>query len=390
MLILKVTNITGDTLTVERGADNTVARAAITGDVIQMRTNMQTLLDLSGGESTPKKRLYKDTFYISKKGQPIYATGGDIRTKNQRYADKLLLDWDTKWGGKLKVNIQDLTNNITYDELSFATLDDMATWSSINGSDTGGFADQVFVARVYEEVDPTIPAIESIYGLNRILAGARGKRRYTTGKANTANQCDNKVSAHLADAFNHLHGTAFDGTEANFKATCWLTTNYKRLYSFPAIATAGAYTVGNFSAGERYCFDGASIVAAPTTDFHIQSGGSGTNVCVLAISPDFSTNMILDPWERTDSMAIIEQAFRMGSTLAMIIGMESGSGDKSIVIKPIGVDQIVLPLFDFNQYELEVVYANDNSPTFPVVLSLNLNLTVFQFICVEYQDASLH
>ncbi len=241
--IIRVTAISGDTLTIERAQESTTAKSFVSNDLVEQRVTKQTLLDLNTGTEQTKNRVYLDEFYLTTfNSDPFDAS--DITDKNLKYAPVLIDNWDSFWGSRVKVQVEDVTNHVIYDDLTFLTINDMVIWTGINGT-IGGSSEalQTFVARPYETIDEAIPVQTKLYGLNRFFSALKGGGNYTTSikDASGSDGMENYLVQIFNSVFSFTGGSnppALTTGTLNLN-TCWIPRAVKNMYASPMYMMTG-------------------------------------------------------------------------------------------------------------------------------------------------------
>jgi len=356
--IVKVTAVTGDVLTIERAVDNSTARAAIADDVIELRVTNQVLLDI-GGKEAPSSRNYIDKFFISMYQRVLFANVTEFKKANYRYAPYLLDNWDADLNSKMKIVIEDKTNHVIYDNLTFATIGDMITWRDNNVAIVAGYTQATCVAKVYEEIDETIPVMTTMYAMNRLYSSAKGRRMYK-GQGYTARASNNLDT--FVPLVNHFLGTAFDGSEAGFGDLIWLSRARKNMYAIPPFKSSKAYKVDMTSSSmPRRVYDGSNIVNSTTEIYENE-----TDSVFLSINLSNSEDIFFTWMDAYD-------AIKKGSSVCICAKINGdGTGNSAIALKPVGIDMIVMDLPDDTLYDLEVVYFNGQRQHFVKTQTINI------------------
>jgi len=355
--IVKVTAIVGNVLSIVRAQEGTVARAANLGDLIEQRITRQTLIDLSAGT---EERIYLDEFYFALINDTIAVSGNDLMGNNLKHAPELLSNWDFFWGANVKVQLEDITNHITTDDLSFPTLTDMHTYITANIGNSGDTANVTVIARPYEIVDNSIPVQTKIYGLNRLFSSMKGRRMYTTSMSDT---CRNTNDGAAPTAiFNRLMGTSLPES-ANILNTVWLGRGKKNHYG-PRMfkGTQQDYTI-NFTQGGggagRTCYDigDASFknVGAGIEDYKSHKD----NDVIFCLSNNNNNISIIGAFKWYNM--INEMRKGTSTVMASIVTGDINNTRKAIVVKPVGIDQVLVQMPDFSIYNFEMVFFNDHT-----------------------------
>jgi len=354
--IVKVSPRSGDTFTiVERGAEGTTARAFVIGDIVEQRITAQTLFDL--GVSTNKNRKYVDEIYITLKRHEEFSNSFEMERFNDKYAPQLISNWDSYWGSRLKVQVEDITTHVIYDNLSFDTTDDMYNWGSAHCTlDALSTYNETLIARPYEVIDSSIPTPSKIYGLNRFYSSIKGRKNYNNNLICTANN-SNLLSA-CTTIFNSVWGTSLTDMDMDIHSI-WLGRPKKNKYSNPPFLKDGQYVVNfdtanaptrreyNINDGVFYdnSFDQYSNVSSTVRYAFIETGNYNVNITGV------------DEWTSINSS--IKDS---GSSYIIACGVQNNNANerKAVVIKPLGIDQVVMMMPDFEIYDFEIVFYNND------------------------------
>ncbi len=380
--IIRVSPRAGDTFTVTaRGQEGTTERAFAPGDIVEQRVTRQTLIDM-GGAGAEKPRSYIDEFYFTIVNSSIPTDGNILRSFNTKYASNLLSKWDAYWGPRIKIQLEDMTRNIITDGLSFPTLDSMVTWINANTTNTAGAADQTIVARPYETIDETIPVVTKLYGLNRFYSALRGKRRYTSSMGATAKN----ASAHegvMASTFNRILGTSLTAGTIDMDAV-WLGRSKKNHYTEPKVRSQNNVRIDMREGSQDRTVWDTGLVAFKGASAVIYENSSSLlgNARYVALSNDMSSS---ESWEIAGNFLQIPKSLREGYSIIMVQGIENGT-EQAIYIKPLGIDQVVLPMPDFSIYDFEMVFFNHRRQGYINVQEFS-DLGDFNNSNLDYADA---
>jgi len=353
--IVKVTLTTGDTFTIERSAEGTTALAFAAGDILEQRMTRQTLLDLSSSSEAIKPRKYLDEFFFAMENTPIFTSTSDILT--DKYAPILMGDqtkYNTKYGPYLKFQLEDIKHGTIWDDMSFPTVNDMLTWITANVPDDGsGNCETTIVARPYETIDETIPVVTRMYGLNRFYSALRGKRGYTKGVSHAGDS--NRMQTACATIFNGVWGTSLVASQS-LNETVWLSNAKKNLYTNPMFRVNLGYRVDftvNNSQNRQVWDSGNTAFITNTVDTY----NNNENTVGWAVMDPSSISVSFFSYEMDEDA--LDSLSNGGSGL-IVCGMQADSDStlRAVTVKPIGIDQVVVNMPDFNVYDFEMVFFN--------------------------------
>ncbi len=357
--IIQVTAIVGNTFTIVRGQEGTTARAAVTGDIIEQRITRQTLLDLGGGDEPIKPRKYLDEIYFGLIDAPKFTSTNDILTA--KYAPLLLGSesvYNNDWGPYIKFQLQNMTTGVIIDDLDFPTVNDMLVWITANVAENAGNCTETILARPYETIDETIPVITKMYGLNRFYSSLRGKRKYTSSTATAINSSN--MEEQCAQIYNGVWGTAFTNLTIDLGAI-WLSAAKKNLYGQPRFRISDGYRV-YFESGivTRKVRNAAGTAWKVNTDDTFYFNEPGTFMWATMASGGKTVTTYGYPFATT----VIDDHTH-GASCVMLCGVEEvPTNERAVVVKPMGIDQVVTSLPDFSKYHFEMVFMNDETQAF--------------------------
>ncbi len=362
--IIKVTEIVGNTFTIVRGQEGTTARAAVSGDIIEQRITRQTLLDLGVGSESIKPRKYLDEIYFSLINAPKFTNINSILT--DKYAPLLLGSesvYNNDWGPYIKFQLQNMTTGVITDNLDFPTVNDMLTWITANVNENLGLCTETIIARPYEIIDETIPVMTKMYGLNRFYSSLRGRRNYSSSTSTAVNSAD--METQCAQLYNGVWGTSFTNVDIDLGAI-WLSAAKKNLYGHPMFRITEGYRVF-FELGclARKVRNGTDTAWKVNTDDTYYLNDPSTFGWA---SMNFNSTTVTTH-QYSEALDVIESHSR-GASCVMICGVEeydNGNGEKAVVVKPMGIDQVVTNLPDFTKYHFEIVFMNDERQAFVAV-----------------------
>ena len=351
--IVKVTDITSDTLTVERGAEGTVAKAFSDGDIIEQRATAQTLYDLTASNAPTEtfSRQYLDELPCSRKDDAIF-TESQLLPTGKKFCPELINNWDSKYGSRVKCQIVDSTNGtVLEDNIQFLTISDIATWVSNNLDDGSGNATVSSVIKVFDELSPEIITPTKSYGLNRFYSASKAGYMQTKSTVTYSN-----LSASIfGDMFNYAFAPAgISITASSFnKKACWVSNakknKYTTLHKLAEIRMVNTGGGSNRSYYDNKASDYGDLTAGEE-NFIIDTSGV-TFIAKL----DSGVNL-----EMNNLSNVAPNVGEEGSRV-IVYPLKGITNEhrKAIMIKPIGVDSIVMDYPPFSDYELEIIAQNN-------------------------------
>ena len=380
--IVKVTAISSDRFTIERAQEGTIARAFNIGDTVSHRLTTQTMYDLLPAEPV-KARKYLDEFYLTLRWSEPPASASELVSRSYKNAPLLMNKWDSYWGDKLKVQIEDTTTNVIYDNLIFNTVQDMIDWTAANGTLNGLSADQTFVARPYETIDETIPVPTKMYGLNRFYSALRGGGNYTSARSATAKNSKD-MESHCTLMFNRAWGTSIANVPLD---AVWLSRAKKNLYVNPRFLVRDAYRIP-LSGGVRTVWNTNTSTFVSNTSSHIPSHMQ--NVFTNNTPDDTKwgvlyNNGTLNVYDR-DQWKEIPSAMRNGASVVAVTPIQAivDTNEHAIAVKPLGVDQVLVHMPDFTIYDFEMIFFNNERQNYVAAATFtstaDFNYTAFDEI----------
>ncbi len=240
------------------------------------------------------------------------------------------------------------------EDFQFTTLAEIETYVNSNFANDGSdFTENGYVL-FFDTIISSIPTITNASAVNSIF------NSFADGAYKSHNQtakfCD-FFDATMATVFNALHGTALtsgDFGNSTARSSFWLPRNYK-LYNKPYIHFSSWKTHIEFNGinGQRYYHDGVSFSQATGADNDWEVSG-----CYMAtFDSDGNLNDIYNFDSSSERFAFAKHIIESKLRYISFYGLYSrnNSARKSVIIKPVGIDQITMMMFDKNKYDLQVV-----------------------------------
>ena len=351
--IVKVTDVSGTTLTVERGAEGTTPKSFVAGDIFEQRVTAQTLYDLKPEEKSQKQ--YIGRIIGSIKNRAVFNSVSGLSGYNERRARSLVLRWDSVWGPRVKCDFINETSGVVKRNLSFNTLNDMNTFIQNNISISGGSAQDVSYFEVYNEVDSDIPVLTSIKGFNRFYGGIKTRRQYSNTTTNA--RYSGLSSSHWQTMYQQLFNVPSSawGSIPNLGSAIWTPNAKSNVYGPIPLNYQVQHTNTN-GGGRRWYYDTNTSSFAQLSpgeeDFEIDPLVM-SRIYVLGNNPSTLYSFFTSGSEQK---SIREQILNGSSAVIAypLRGVTNGNR-KSIIVKPLGIDMLLFQRPDFNKYDLEIV-----------------------------------
>lgn len=246
-----------------------------------------------------------------------------------------------------------------YAGLTFTSLNDIVDWINANVTSSGGQFNQSATFHCYDLVDDSIPPVDKIYGKNAVMSRMRGNGRYWSPVLKTpATSSWNNQPGFLEN----LWTTTWNGvpmgpspfTDAEM-ACFWFSQNRRRMYQISGPGLIVEVSAPNGRNMLRVG-DGARVPATATN-------WSPASSAISQLTYGY-VNASGASWSFSDAysaMRDIPAELLNGSSVILAQPLVDGSGNRSIFLKPVGIDQIFTDYFDEAQYQLEAVasWMND-------------------------------
>jgi len=241
------------------------------------------------------------------------------------------------------------------------------------------------VAKVYDVIDPTVPKIDKIWGINSFYSMLKGRSSYRNPKYcinGTPNWSD--FSNWFEDLCDQNIGFGTGHTYvANDERALWFSRTDKKLYGLP---TPG-YSCNLGTNGSRWVWNNGAVdfITLPAVRSYHNNPSSGEQRLYCALILPGATN-----WEwftPGDTTPLIQSVASDNRSFIVLYQLEDGSdaNNRSIHVKPYGVDRLGLNWFDSSTYDLFAMYTRKNqTPIQREITSLGLSSAVKDLQWVEY------
>lgn len=266
----------------------------------------------------------------------------DLFSSITSYADCL---WD--------VEVSQGSTNTTHTGLTFSNRNEIVDWINANVTTFGGRFNQTATFHAYDIVNGSIVPVDKIYGKNTIMSRMRGNGRYWSPIRKTAATSSwSEQPGFLESLWTSVWGVPMGPspfTDAEM-ACFWYSQNRQRMYQIgvaPAVRVQTANGRNMLRVG-----DGARVSATLTT-------WAVTGTPKYGIVDAAGTS-----WEFASlggSFKDIPDALMGGRSVVYAQPLGDGAGNRAILLKPVGIDQIFTDFFDDTQFRLESVasWMND-------------------------------
>jgi len=249
-----------------------------------------------------------------------------------------------------------------YDPLSFSTLAEVVAWVNDNVPNNGGNFTAGARLFCYDAVDESIHPLSIVFGRNANMA--RLKSRYwSPGVQNAVTErpwSDEGGDEALNELWTELFGAplaALPWTD-NERRCFWLSRNMKRLYDMPNRSALAAAPIPG--SGNRHMQQYESGDRVPAGGAGFSWSDSATEFAYVVVSPAGAYQERLDAWS---AMSQIPRCLSTGASILAGIPLESSLGDRAVLVKPVGIDQVYFEYVDQSLYRLEFVAGSDRDLT---------------------------
>jgi len=302
------------------------------------------------------QKLFYDTLVEMNIEYPTNTSS--LLTHNERFAPKVVRDWNAGRFAKSKWQVTNYTTNKTYDNLTFSDANEYGKWKDRNVKEDSGFFIENVDLRVYDIVDETIPTFSRMWGYNTMYMSMKGRRRYKFG-TDTFYYGKGYINL-LAAMWNEAHSGLGGFTAADFnemdkhRNLFWTTSNYSRLYSMPKSDNAESI-IGPYSTS----ISGRHVYSAAGGLEQVPNDWFSINKVYFAFEDSYESFNIKVGTAHSNTKKIRERVLNghQGKGVAFYsLYSRTDSSKKAILVKPMGVNVIWLDWFDTSLYDLEVVY----------------------------------
>jgi len=249
-------------------------------------------------------------------------------------------------------------------EQRFASLADVVAWVNANTPSAGGGFTANCQFEIHDEIDGTVDMPAKVYGKNRLWAGLTAK---TFGKyyhsppawscfdANGSNR-----RLHLANVLNNIWNYLYPTSPmpapaawtANEFGVFWLSRNRLRKYDMPGFVNSLAMPAPK---PRRYARDIVTSTTALATVFMFNDAAAANLVGYSALLPNGTADTLPTAFGTFEAFSLLSKKIMGGYSVVLGYPLTDGANKRSVLIKPIGMDQFYLDSFDPTKYRVEAV-----------------------------------
>ena len=283
----------------------------------------------------------------------------------RRFAPKLSTDNTNAafWFTNVNFMFINTTTNAVTNELKFADMTAMQTWVNTNvpNNGAGSFTESGHFL-IYDVIDSEIPPITKLYGQNSLF-GSFTAGNYKSHQGNAGNCGWPYAPGMFAALFNTVCNTfltAADFSAYTARAAVWLAQNYTR-YEKSLHYVSGSSTRIDYGASgstNRYYYDKAGGVfnqINPATQATWTMTGVFYLTAQLGSSPGYSIHT--RSGNNSHKQEIAHEMKQNHRGIVVYGFQQSGnSNNVGILIKPMGIDTVIVNYPDFTKYQLEILY----------------------------------
>lgn len=245
-------------------------------------------------------------------------------------------------------------------ELSFANKTALVSWVNNNLSNNGSAFTESGYFEVFDKFDDDIPQLENVNGTNTLFHSIKSSSYKAKRKAMVTGVWVGGRTF-LASVFNTIHGTSFTATTLNTSGQAevvWFPGHYYN-YNKPLHYLSNNYTTNITKIGynsTRKCYNTTS------TSFETVSSATDEDWEVMkhyGVTYDGTTFRYYDLSINSAKNNYKGDVLR-GYEYCIVYGLQSktNTNKKSIFVKPVGINSIIIDYIDFSKYELEVMANN--------------------------------
>lgn len=257
-------------------------------------------------------------------------------------------------GCRWRMEYLNTTPPTVIDNLTFSTAQEIVDWVNANVPQAAGrFTPDVQVA-AYDVIDPSIDPLFKIMGKNRTFSRFRAFDKYWSPSTQTV---DNEFAVFLDGLWTSVWGApvptgnppASWGDEFRL---FWVPSNHRRLYLLP---NTGFQMDLTSSAGNRQMIQISDDTLQPATTSSWSTDPS-RNPRYGVMDPSGTS---FEYYSLSDGFKQLPNSLLNGNSVVIGYPMVDGSGNRSVYVKPVGVDIFHTNWFDDSRYQLEAVGALD-------------------------------
>lgn len=264
-----------------------------------------------------------------------------------------------------------------FDNLTFTTTQEIVDWVNANVPQSGGFFTQSVQVAAYDVVDPQVDPLFKVMGKNRTFSRFRAADRYWSPNGETVR---NGLADFLSGLWLELWGSPVPtgnppGSWVDEFRLFWTPQNHRRLYLLPSRQFSIDLNQ-NGTAGNRQMIQ--------VSDDTLQSASVESWTVDPSREPVYgsldSSASGLSYYSMQDGFKLLPQDIIGGNSVIIGYPMVDSSGNRSVYVKPVGIDMFHTNWFDDSLYQLEAVgsFERDGqyrirplSPENPGQVSLN-------------------
>jgi hypothetical protein len=319
-------------------------------------------------ESPGDQRIYYDSVVEPHLRYP--STTNTMQNAGVRFCPYVMANFD--YFTKCRWEMCNVDTGYRNDELIFNSLTELVQFKNNNVANNGSYFTHNVIFKPYDLMDPGLPTIDKLYGMNRLFAAFRGRRGYRAGDPHGGNMADdfNKGGEIMHAMFEHhfptygAYLTPVDFRNGNAKKMIWLPRGGRNLYGLPknnSIISLGAGAAGGRWMGCQN-WEGpnnlnlTSNTVYDLTDMKILVWRNGTTATTGSYT---IYNPRLDKDRKNLRQTVLKDEISTAIAFYKVTGRDQTEGDKDIAIyvKPLGVDSVYINYFDTDVYDVECVYS---------------------------------
>lgn len=324
-------------------------------------------------------RIEYGSVHIRLNGYPIGLNGGTLIGRSTlRGNQDVLRAWSDY--NLCRMELKYTSTGEVFGPLSgFATVEDLAAFLATITPNDGVVYTDSWDIRVWDEVDPTIPPLHKVRGLNaafsRVLPGRNKGNRQIYTFNNTVDPNRRWPRAQYAFALNELWRRAWGNpleddpaawTDDHFRCF-WISRNWRRFYQ---LLPAEALRILPFQNSNRrgYLSPGVFETSGPQEWFGQDIPG-GTEPVVIGIT---SAGDLAD----VQALARVERrsGYFYANKYSYMVGypiQDPVSGARAIMLRPLGMDNLYTNYFDPTRYELCALVHNADLDAHPLLAKIS-------------------
>lgn len=239
-----------------------------------------------------------------------------------------------------------------FDNLSFTTAQEIVDWVNANVPQSGGFFTQSVQVAAYDVVDPQVDPLFKVMGKNRTFSRFRAADRYWSPDGETVR---NGLADFLSGLWVELWGDPVPtgnppGSWVDEFRLFWTPQNHRRLYLLPSRQFSIDLNQ-NGTAGNRQMVQVSDDTLQPAS---VESWTVDPARSPVYGSMDSSASGI-SFYSMQDGFKALPQDIIGGNSVIIGYPMVDSNGNRSVYVKPVGIDMFHTNWFDDSLYRLEAV-----------------------------------